>query len=240
MDSLVYIDDYYQGPRTPEQTREFEHRILNDQAFAEVVAFYLSSAQAVKQEQDEQQRARFREIYKQPAPAKIRSMSAVWRYVAAAAILAGIVFGISLFSRGDSHKQLAEKYIKTEFDDLSVNMGKQDSVQAALGLYNDGKYGAALARLQLLIQSDSADFEAIEYAGKSSLKLQQYDKALAYFKMLENARLQVNPPALLYQAVTLMKRSSPGDDAQAKQLLQQIVDKQLAGKETAKQWLDNW
>ena len=115
-------------------------------------------------------------------------------------------------------------------------MGAQDSMQVALKLYNEEKLTEALHEFQKIIESNPSNYLAIKNAGIVSLRLQHYDKALEYFKQLESHKLFSNP-ALLYQAVTLMKRDHAGDAEAAKKLLQQVIDKDLEGKEEAKEWL---
>jgi hypothetical protein len=62
MDSLEYIDTYFRGKRTEAERRQFEKRILEEPAFAEEVAFYLSAAQAARELESEEKRNRFRNL----------------------------------------------------------------------------------------------------------------------------------------------------------------------------------
>ena len=61
-----------------------------------------------------------------------------------------------------------------------------------------------------------------------------------YFKQLETHKELYSNPALFYQAVTLMERNQPGDSANAKKLLQEVVEKGLEGKEAAQTMLNKW
>ena len=61
-------------------------------------------------------------------------------------------------------------------------------------------------------------------------------KALEYFQELARYVLYTNP-GLFYQALTLLKRNQPGDKEQAKQFLQQVIDRHLDGDETAREWV---
>ena len=49
-------------------------------------------------------------------------------------------------------------------------------------------------------------------------------------------------PGLFYKAIALMKRGDKGDEDNAKQILQEVVKKDLAGSKMAKEWLlnNNW
>ena len=136
-----------------------------------------------------------------------------------------------------STKQLADRYIAEQLQSLSIQMGKQDSMQVAINLYNEGKLTDALRSFESIIQSDTSNIEAKEHAGVIMLRLQYYDKALDYFRQVEtHSDLLINP-ALFYQALTLMKRNRPGDAEKAKQLLQLVVQNDLYGKEYAEKWL---
>ena len=157
--------------------------------------------------------------------------------MAAAAIIAGIIFSLFIFTTPGSPRQLADQYIKEKFQRLGVNMGgKEDNKQAGLRLYNEGNLVEALQQFEKLIQSDTSDFTAKKYAGIVFLRLKEYDKALMYFKQLETYTLQSNP-GLFYQALTLMERNQPGDAGHAKQLLQQVVQNDLEEKKAAQEWL---
>jgi tetratricopeptide (TPR) repeat protein len=114
---------------------------------------------------------------------------------------------------------------------------RADSMQMGLKLYNEGKFPEALQQFETIIQSDTANFTAKKYAGIVSLRLREYDKALLYFKQLETYTDLYANPALFYQALTLMERNRTDDAAKAKQLLEQVVQNDLEGKEVAEEWL---
>ena len=150
---------------------------------------------------------------------------------------AGIIFGTYTFTGIISPQQLASRYEKDNLQNLPVTMsGESNNIQTGLSLYNNRKYAEALLQFESIIGSDSLNSTAITYAGISALKLKKYDEALNWFKKLETYKLYSNP-ALLYQALTLMDRNQPNDEARVKQLLQQIVQNDLDGKETAQDWL---
>src|SRR5258708_30140524 len=65
MDSLEYIDGYFNGEFSPEETRQFEKRIQDDPMFAEKVAFHVSAYIAFKEEHAVERKRRFREMYRQ-------------------------------------------------------------------------------------------------------------------------------------------------------------------------------
>ena len=88
--------------------------------------------------------------------------------------------------------------------------------------------------------NDTIFIEAKKYAGIVSLRLGKYDKAINYFLQLENfPRLHANPEKF-YRALTLLKRNLGDDKKEAKKLLEQVVENDLEGKESAKKILDKW
>jgi tetratricopeptide (TPR) repeat protein len=243
MDNLEYIDRFFKGELSPEEKLKFEQRIEEDPAFAEEVAFYAGALQATKDELAEEKKKKFREIYQQDkhhiiTPKPIRKL---WPYMAAAAIVVGILIGaFLLFKSSSSPQQLADNYINEKLKTLPVKMGiEEDSIQTGLHLYNEEKYDSALQLFETIIQRDTGNYKAKIYMGIVYLRTGNYDKALAYFRQLENYHSLLSNPAIFYQALTLLKRNQPGDKQKARQFLQQIVNSDnLDGKETAQQWLD--
>ena len=240
-----YIDDYFTGNLNPEERKHFEKQMETDKNFAEQVAFYLAAKQALKEELAEEKKEWFRELASQNATISEKTRSAqvrkMWVYrLAAAAVFVGIVFfSWSLFfqTSSTSPNLLADQYISSKLENLSITMGAKDSMQEGLGYYNEKKYTAALQRFELIIKGDTSNYTAKQHAGECSLMLGNYDKALSYFQQLSTYTLYANP-AIFYQALTLMKRNQPGDKEEAKRLLKQVSDNNLAEKETADQWLN--
>jgi tetratricopeptide (TPR) repeat protein len=240
--NLEYIDEYFQGIPVPGATTEFEKRVTEDPEFANDVAFYLASKQAIKQQSADQKKSRFKDIYAlntpgaiMPKPNLIRTL---WPYMAVAAMVTGFVICWHIFIKPPSTQQLAQNYITENLGKLGVSMSSsKDELQRGLSFYNEGKLKQALQIFEKMIILDSNNFTAKKYAGITSLRLQQYDKAIHYFKLLEDQpNLYANPGAFL-QATTLLKRNLPGDKQNAIELLNQVVQKDLEGKETAELWL---
>ncbi|HKC35456.1 MAG TPA: tetratricopeptide repeat protein, partial [Chitinophagaceae bacterium] len=144
--------------------------------------------------------------------------------------------------KSDSPAQLAESYIGSHLNSLSIRMGENsDSMQAGLDLFNKGQLNDAAQKFENIIQHDSDNADAKKFAGIVYLRLANYDKALQYFQQLEKYSLFSNP-AKFYQALTLMKRNAPGDKQEAQQLLQEFGKSNSGGKEKeiARQWLEKW
>ena len=238
--NLKYIDDFFQGSLLPGEIEDFQKRIMEDQPFAEEVAFYLSARQLAKEQSEEEKKRRFKQIYVASngrSVGKLRGISGVWYYVAAAAVVTGLIIGAFLYKSPSSPQQLADKYIQEHLQKFDVTMGNEDEMQKGLDLYNKGRNAEALQQFENILRKDSSSFIAIEKAGIVSLRLQEYDKALDYFKRLENyPGLHANR-AVFYQALTLLKRNLPGDKQKAEVLLQRIVKNDMDGKEAAQELL---
>ena len=249
MDNLDYIDGYFSGDPLPEETSAFERRVTGDPEFAEQVAFYLAALQTAKTAGEDEKKVRFRELYYrenvgretrrgEPGLAESGRVKRWWPYLAAAAIVAGLIFGGWLFFKPVSPERLADKYIGQHLQSLGVTMNSGvDSMQAGLRLFNEGSLRSAMQQFEKIIQSDTGNFKAKEYAGIVSLRLGEYDKAMAYFGELEKYSGLYANPAKFYEALALLKRSRSGDAGRAKSLLEQIVANDLEGKETAQEWL---
>lgn len=241
MSNMEYIEDYFNGDQNDEQKQEFEQRIVNDASFAEDVAFYISATAVIKEELKRQKKERFREIYNQPKiiPVAKRPVKRMWRYVAAASVAALLGF-LSWFvlNTHSSGEQLADQFIEKNWAilDVKMNNGFED-IQRGAALFNDHKLQEALAIFEGVLKEDSKNFNALKYAGIASLRLKQYGNALHYFSLLTADSAMHANPGKLYEAVTLLKRNSAGDEANAKIILREIVEKDMEGKKEAEQWL---
>jgi tetratricopeptide (TPR) repeat protein len=240
MADLLYIENYFKGEFTSEETREFEKKIKDDPDFAGEVAFYCSAIQVIKDQSIEEKKTRFRKLYeesKQSTPVKSLGIRKIWPYIAAAAVITGVIFGIYIYNKPTSLQQVADQFIKKELQaDMGVKMaGNTDSLDAAIQLYNDNKLQEALVQFERISRSGSNPEQSNKMAGIVSLRLKDYDKAIDYFTQLENLDLYSNPGKLLH-ALALIKRDRPGDKETAKQILTQVIEEDLEGKEYAKKW----
>lgn len=239
-ENLEYIDHYFKEGSSRELSDEFERRILEEPGFADEVAFYLSSVQAARDQATEDRRNRFRDLYRQdhPRPHVIAPVRKIRGWLAAAAVIAAVVVGCYLFRPAAGPERLADRYIRDHWQTLGVTMGsREDSMQTALGSYNEGKLSEAGQQFETMIRSDSANYEARKYAGIVALRLGHFDQALQYFRELADYKGLYANPALFYLSVTLLERGLPGDRLEARRLLGRVVKEDLEGKETAEKWL---
>jgi hypothetical protein len=263
MDNAEYIENYFSGTPDPEQVRRFGERIESDPDFADEVAFYLSAQTVAREMAGSEKKEQFREYYKKnlqegTASAStsagsgsgktIRTKTAstiplrkMMYYMSAAAVVAAISFVVYTYTQKVSPQELAAKYERENLTTLPVTMGgNTNAVQTGLRLYNEGKLQEAQWQFEKIIQGDSSMYSALEYAGLACLRLKNYDRAMYYFKQLETHKELYSNPALFYQAITLMERNQSGDVAHAKELLQQVVQHDLEGKEAAQIMINKW
>ncbi len=244
MQNIEYINAYFDKNLSPDEMRQFDQKIQDDPVFADEVAFYCSSLSALKDQMNEEKKKRFREIYNTEELLKENKPPVVfmrrWLKVAAvAAVILIILMAGWFWWPQPTPKEMADKYIKENFNELPVTMGNENSLQKGKNLYNDNKPAEALEQFETILKTDTGNTEAKKYAGIVSLKLKQYDKALEYFSDVEKTTLHTNP-GKFYHALTLMKRGNPVDMLKAKQLLHEVLENDLAEKRTAEEWLGKW
>ncbi|HWK05139.1 MAG TPA: hypothetical protein VNS58_15970 [Puia sp.] len=235
---IEHIEAYFGKEVSAEESRRFEQAILEDPAFAEEVAFYLSAKQAARDLAEVEKKERFLQLYRQEAPSRpVRTMARAGWVAIAAVVFGALLFSWYLYQKPAAPGKLANRYIEQHWQTLGVSMSsREDSIQTGLRLYNEGKWPEALKQFEIMIRSGNTGPAIKKYAGIVTLRLKDYDKALLYFKQLAAYPLYANP-GLFYQALTLMERNQSGDSENAKQLLQQIVKNDLEEKETALEWL---
>lgn len=239
-ETLHYIDDYFTGALSPAEKQAFEQRCVTDHAFAQEVAFYVSTRAALKEELQQRKQQLFRERYPQTEiPAiPVRSTRRLLPYMAAAACLL-LLLGWYFLFRTATPPQLASQYISRHLQQQSVTMnGSTDSLQSGIAAYNQQDYTRAEHIFQALSRQESTAPEAVKYLGLVYLLTEKYDKAITQFDLLIQYPLYANPGPF-YKALALMKRNQAGDLQQAKALLQDVQDRQLPGNKEAAKWLKN-
>ena len=240
---MHYIDDFFQGKLSGEEVKMFEEKIVRDPEFAGEVAFYLSGKQSARDLIDEEKKKRFKELFKPSNglhKSNVEGKVIRFKYALRVAMIAAVLTALYLTvfrPDGSSPNKLANNYLKENYKELSVTMGREEEMQTASNLYNKGNYAASLSAFEDIIKKDSTSFYALEYAGLSALQLPDFEKALNYFKLLENYPGLFSNRGMFLQALTLMKRSQKGDKEEAEQLLEKVVAENLDGKEMAEKWL---
>ena len=263
---ISYIDEFFKGSPGPNEKKEFEKRLKEDPAFAEEVAFYVATINVLKEDAKSERRERFRNFKSDETSEEASESTNVrpmrnsrrlsWMYAAAASVLILLTVGWFVFGDRATPVEMADRYIKEKLTDVGgEEMGiNQDRMQTGLSLFNKGKLNEALPIFESIERElenldDSSQVlkaketeaellpEAKKMIGLVYLRLGQYDKALDYFKQLENFKnLRVNP-GKFYQAIALLKRNRAGDSDLAKNLLEQVDVYGLDGSDEARKIL---
>ncbi len=237
-----YIEAYFTQTLGEEERKNFEKRCVNDKDFANEVAFYITSRQAIRQELLEQKQREWKAldaINEERHTIKPRSKIFIQRwYSSAAAACVILVTGLYFLLQSASTQQLAGDYINKNYLQLGVKMNpRPDSSQTAIEAYNNKEYNTALSLFEALEKSHPENSEEKKYAGLVYLVTKNYDKALQQFNELANMKGMFSNAGNFLKAITLMQRNAPGDKDRAKQLLQQIVKENTEGSGQAKEWL---
>ncbi len=240
-DTLEYIEAYFQQTLDKDERQRFELKCTQDEDFAREVAFYVTARQTIKEALLEQKRAEWKQEddteEKLPSLAPVKKLyQRKWFMYAAACIL--LVLGVYFFERPPGSQQIATTYIEKNYGQISQTMGNdKDSIQAGIAAYNNKDYNKALVYFNGVADSDPVNSDAKKYAGLVYLVTKDFDRALQQFDALANMKGLFSNPGMFLKAVTLMERNGQGDNEQAKQLLQQVVDQKLDGSTEANQWL---
>ncbi len=234
------IEDYFERQLSDEEKNRFEEELRTNPELADSVAFYLLVKQNAKEDDREKilatKHAEWQKLSQKPS----RTITRQLVYYAAAAVIL-IAFGLSWFflNSGIREKeQLADIYVKDNFSTLSVHMdGKADSLQLAINEYNKGDYQKASSIIQLVLKRDPGNAEVQKIAGIVSLKLRNYDSAITYFQQLGDQKNLYSNPGRFYEAIAHLQRGLPVDKKVADNLLNEVIDSNLEGKEEAVKWV---
>jgi tetratricopeptide (TPR) repeat protein len=243
-DMEAQVEAYFKQQLSDAEMKQFEERCIHDAAFARQVALFISTEEGIRQQLLEEKEQQWRAISTNEANTKIAPIRELairkWMvYAAAACILLAVALIITF--RSASPHQLAEEYIAQHYTYLSQTMNvTSDSLQQGIAAYNNKDYVSALQLFEKVYQSNPANSKAKKNIGLVYLATKQYDKALQQFEQLANTPGLHENPGLFLQAVTLLERNKPGDQARAKELLQQVVRQKTEGSKEAAKWLTAW
>lgn len=245
--TLKYIDSYFNNELTPSEKAAFENRCEADTEFAGEVAFYISARGTLKDELHAQKKNEFDTMYREVSASQTKASKGILRkmfpYIAAAAaacliILLSLQFLWTGSSPQDKARQFADSYINENLAQPGTLMGgEKDSLQSGIEAFKKKNYKEAEKIFQALAAANN--IEAIKNLGALYLVTGNYDKAIVQFDKLANQKNLYSNPGLFYKAVTLMKRGEKGDEEEAKRLLQEVIQKDLAGKKEAAMWIQN-
>jgi len=236
METIEYIDSYFQQTMDARERAVFEKKCEEDEAFAQEVAFYVLTRGSLREELLHQKQSAWRtkkidDLFFIPTLKK--SFTSRWIMYAAAACLV-LAISAYFFETNPSPKKLAENYIKTNYSNLSLTMdASRDSLQSGIAAYNNKEYDKALRLFKSIEKSDQSNSDAKKYAGLAYVQKDEYDSALKQFDELARTKGLFSNPGDFLKAVTLMIANAPGDKEEAKKLLQKVVNEKEDGSKDA-------
>lgn len=229
------IEQYFDAELTEAEKRQFEADLSANPDLADDVAFYLQSKLAAKQtvyeELLKEKHQQWLSLEKEQ-PKRLSRNS--WISIAAAILL--IFFSLFYFNNpfnSDLHSR-AESYLATNLKELPVNLGDEEvSLQGAIQAYNRQQYDQAIASAEVYLTQYPRDAEALRVIGLAHLQRRAYDNALPYFQQLGTQTQLYSNPGKYYEALTYLLRNHPGDQQAGEKLLNEIIEKNLEGKQDA-------
>jgi tetratricopeptide (TPR) repeat protein len=233
---LEKIDKYFNNELSLSERQDFENQLVDNNELKENISFYLNTRNAAKQLADDKRRVEFEELrqklsQKSGNSGKIKPI--VWLSGLAASVV--LMVGFWWFSRMPNTELdvIADAYVQEHFQNLPVKMDATvDSLQIGLRLFNEQKLLQAQSIFESILKQKNNDNEALKYAGITALRLENYDKAIQYFKDLASQRELFANPGKFYQALALLQES-PANKEEAEILLREVIEQNLEGKEEA-------
>lgn len=244
METIEYIDSYFRQTLNENERTIFEKRCEEDNAFAEEVAFYITTRQSLREELLQQKQSVWQtKNGKEELPTSAeelpfipslkKSLASRWLAYAAAACLV-LAASVYFFEANISPKRIAQNYIRTNYSNLSQTMdASHDSIQVGIAAYNDQEYDKALQLFEGVEKNDPQNSDAKKYAGLTYLQKDDYNNALLHFDALANMHGLFSNPGDFFKAVVLIERNKAGDKEEAKRLLQKVVNEKEEGSEKA-------
>ena len=207
-----WIEKYLTNKLSTEEIKEFDKKLLEDDAFAEEVQFHQRLQMAIELEGKEQLRKELtllgNSLSNTEAPQTLNRpiWKRPWIYAAAAAI--AFIFFLRFYTNQSvipDSDDLYTQYI--DVPSMRVVRGEvTDSLmQLAYSAYSGGDYLAAKELLTEAVQVDSSQVLAKFYLGITCLKLDEASKALTYFKQIPQAHAY-SPHARWYIAMAYLKQ----------------------------------
>ncbi len=241
MNELDTIESYLTGQMAEADQLAFEASLRTDPVLAETLTFYVMAQHTAKNQAAAHRRAEWESRRRtegiQPLPTRRIGQ---WVYGVAAAACLVLALGVGwYFLNRPSATELADAYVNQNFTTLSVTMdGRADSLQTGIRAYNQGRLADADALFGAILQREPANADALKFAAIVSLRRGNYDQAINQFHQLsQRADLYANP-GVLYEAIARLKRNQPLDKQTAKELLTNVISKNLDGRDEASKLLE--
>lgn len=227
------IEKYFNNELNDGERLAFEQALLDQPRLADETAFYIQSRRAAEKAAKERL-LKDRHQRWQSLPKPVYYNRQMWIGIAAAIIL---IFGAVLFFAKSFRQSPSERsitYFADYLHELPVHLGgDEESLQNAIKAYNEGRYQAAVGYSETFLQGQPNNSEALKVLGLSYLQLQLYQEALSVFHRLSTETALYSNPGKFYEALSYLLRNKEGDALKGQKLLQEVIDKNLEGKQAA-------
>jgi len=243
-ENIEYIEAYFRNQLSDSEKQQFEEQCLRDELFARRVALFVTVEEGIRQRLLQQKKETWGADSGNTSRTTIRLVREVtlrkWSpYAAAACLLFAVAF--YYFLSATTPRQFAKEYVSDHLTQLSQTMNaSKDSVQQGIAAYNDRDYNKALLLFKEVYQAHPENIIAKKYLGFVYLVTKDYDKALQQFDELAAMKDVYRNPGMFLKAITLMERNRTGDEAEAKILLERVVNENADGSREAARWLKKW
>lgn len=229
------IEQYFDAALTEAERKRLEADWATDPDLADDTAFYLQVRLAAQQIAHE---TLLKKKHEQWTNLTLNSskpfMPKRWLGIAAAVLL--LFFSVWYFNQSfqDDLSGRAKDYVGHQLKELPLHLGEEEQLlQQAIASYNQQQYHEAIRLTQSYLARYPQDVEAWKVIGLAQLQGGAYTEALYQFHRLGDQTQLYNNPGKYYEALTYLLRNAPGDEEKAKKLLQEVVDKNLEGKQDA-------
>lgn len=229
------IEHYFDAKLTEAEKQQFEADLVANTDLADDTAFYLQACLAAQRVAHEDLLKKKHQQWNALAKDSPKALSRnSWIGIAAAVLI--IVLSIFYFNNS-FQKDLsvrAENYLVNNLKELPLHLSDEEqSLQGAIQDYNRQKYKESIVSAVAYLIQHPADAEALKVIGLAQLQLQKYDEALSYFQQLAAQTQLYSNPGKYYEAITYLLRDQPGDQETAKKLLNEVIERNLEGKQDA-------
>ncbi|HLL95061.1 MAG TPA: hypothetical protein VK404_08800 [Spirosoma sp.] len=259
MNDLETIENYVTGKLPEDERTRFETALRTDPALADALAFYVLAKHTAKVDARAQRQAELDALRRSPTTPHLMTdlrrtitrplWSAPMRWAAAASVVLLQVLGWLIMRPTNSvmmANRLADEYVAQHFIDLPTTMDGSssgsptvDSVKLGIGLFNNKKLADADAVFNDILKRQPTNDNALKLAGIVSLRQGNYDKAINLFHRLSQRTDLYSNPGLFYESLALLKRNRPMDKEKAKKLLEDVISRNLEGKQEAKRLIES-
>jgi len=229
------IEHYFDAKLTEAEKLQFEADLAANAALADDSAFYLQTRLAAQQVAHEdllkEKHQQWSDLNKESPKSLSRNN---WIGFAAAVLLIILsIFYFNNFYQKDLSLR-AKKYLALNLKELPLHLSDEEqSIQEATLAYNQQKYKESITSAATYLIKHPTDAEALKVIGLAQLQLQKHDEALAYFRQLTAQTQLYSNPGKYYEALTYLLRNQPGDQETARKILNEVIEKNLEGKQDA-------